>query len=104
MQTGLEAPVAQPHKLEEGTEAIAVRGVSRTFRSPRGDVLALDGLDLAVAEGEVLALVGPSGCGKSTLLELIAGLDDPDAGTVSVAGERSLQARLAACAYMPQRD
>ena len=103
-QPGLETPVAPPHKLEKGSEAIAVRGVSRRFRSPRGEVLALDGIDLSAARGQVLAVVGPSGCGKSTLLELIAGLSDPDEGTVSVAGERSREARLAACAYMPQRD
>jgi ABC-type nitrate/sulfonate/bicarbonate transport system ATPase subunit len=104
MQTGLEAPAAEPHQLSEGTEAIAVRGVGRRFHSSRGEVRALAGLDLAVADGEVLAVVGPSGCGKSTLLELLAGLADPDEGTVAVAGDRSRAARLAACAYMPQRD
>ena len=104
MRTGLEAPVAPPHKLKEGPEAIAVRDVTRSFRSPRGDVLALEGIDLAAADREVLAVVGPSGCGKSTLLELLAGLGEPDAGTVAVTGERSREARLGACAYMPQRD
>src|SRR4051794_39202207 len=59
-----------------------------------GAVVALDDLTLAVEAGEVLALVGPSGCGKSTLLELIAGLQEPDAGTV----------QAEAAAYMPQRD
>jgi len=53
---------------------------------------------------EVLAVVGPSGCGKSTLLELIAGLQEPDEGTVSVAGATRAAERRAACAYMPQRD
>ena len=72
-------------------EVLALRGVTRRF----GSVTALDALDLAVREGEVVAVVGPSGCGKSTLLELIAGLQEPDAGTVSVAGS---------AAYMPQRD
>jgi NitT/TauT family transport system ATP-binding protein len=74
------------------TEAVlALRGVTRRF----GDVVALEGLDLSVAEGEVVALVGPSGCGKSTLLELVAGLQQPDAGAVEVASP---------AAYMPQRD
>ena len=59
-----------------------------------GDVTALEDLSLTVAEGEVIALVGPSGCGKSTLLELLAGLQEPDAGTVAAE----------AAAYMPQRD
>jgi len=104
MRTGLEAPAAPPHQLEEGTEAVTLRGVARRFRSRRGDVLALQGLDLTAEDGEVLAVVGPSGCGKSTLLELLAGLGDPDEGTVAVAGERSREARLTTCAYMPQRD
>ncbi|MGW8143614.1 MAG: ABC transporter ATP-binding protein [Anaerolineales bacterium] len=50
------------------------------------EVIALQGLDLAVSEGEVLALVGPSGAGKSTLLNVIGGLDAPSAGKVDVAG------------------
>src|SRR5918998_2503762 len=110
MQTGLEAPATDPGSIEgpqpldRGVEAIAMRGVERRFGTPRGEVLALAGRDLEADHGEVLAVVGPSGCGKSTLLELLAGLADPDAGTVSVAGERSREARLAACAYMPQRD
>ena len=104
MQTGLEAPAEQPHPLERSKEAIAVHGVARWYRSARGNLLALDGIDVTAADGEVLALVGPSGCGKSTLLELLAGLAEPDAGTVAVAGERSRAHRLGACAYMPQRD
>jgi ABC-type nitrate/sulfonate/bicarbonate transport system ATPase subunit len=86
MTTELEAP-SRPRT----EEVLAMRGVTRRF----GAVVALEGLDLAVREGEVVALVGPSGCGKSTLLELVAGLQAPDAGTVDVHG---------ACAYMPQRD
>jgi peptide/nickel transport system ATP-binding protein len=50
------------------------------------EVVALQGLDLAVAEGDILALVGPSGAGKSTLLNVIGGLDAPSAGKVDVAG------------------
>ncbi|MFL5826312.1 MAG: ABC transporter ATP-binding protein [Thermoleophilaceae bacterium] len=65
---------------------------------------ALESVDLRVREGEVLAVVGPSGCGKSTLLELIAGLQQPDAGTVSALGRASAPERLERCAYMPQRD
>jgi NitT/TauT family transport system ATP-binding protein len=64
--------------------------VARRF----GDVMALEDLSLTVASGDVVAIVGPSGCGKSTLLELLAGLQEPDAG--SVAAEPA--------AYMPQRD
>ncbi|MEX2195645.1 MAG: ABC transporter ATP-binding protein [Thermoleophilaceae bacterium] len=73
----------------------------RAFKSRRDEVLALDGLDLRAGAGEVLGVVGPSGCGKSTLLELVAGLQQPDAGAVRVEGAPD---RRAACAYMPQRD
>ena len=49
---------------------------------------AVDGIDLDVAPGEALAVMGPSGSGKSTLLNLIAGLDKPTSGTITVAGQR----------------
>ena len=54
-------------------------------RYPNG-LLALSGLNLEVAEGEILAIVGGSGCGKSTLLRLVSGLDTPTAGTVGLDG------------------
>ncbi len=73
---------------------LGLRGVTRTFSTRRGEVTALEGLDLTVEPGEVVGLVGPSGCGKSTLLELLCGLQEPDAGTIEAP----------ACSYMPQRD
>jgi len=51
-----------------------------------GQVVVLDGLTAGVGQGEFVSLLGPSGCGKTTLLRLIAGLLDPDAGTISVGG------------------
>jgi sulfate transport system ATP-binding protein len=65
---------------------IEVRNIVKKF----GAFAALDGVDLKVANGELLALLGPSGSGKTTLLRIIAGLDWPDAGEVSFDGEDAL--------------
>ena len=70
--------------------AVLVESVGQRF----GDVVALDGVSLSAAEGEVVAVVGPSGCGKSTLLDLVCGLAAPACGRV-VASPAVL---------MPQRD
>ncbi len=59
---------------------ICLRNVSLKFRSPRGEVAALAGVDLDIAAGEFVTVVGPSGCGKSTLLNLIVGLLEASAG------------------------
>jgi putative hydroxymethylpyrimidine transport system ATP-binding protein len=91
MQIEAQAPATEPLSFEN---------VSRRF----GHVSALTGVDLRVASHEILAVVGPSGCGKSTLLELVAGLQEPDEGTVRVLGAKRAADRRAACAYMPQRD
>ena len=75
---------------------IQIEGVSRTFAGRRGGepVEALRDMSLRVSAGETVAIVGASGCGKTTLLELICGLQQPDAGTVS----------SEPAALMPQRD
>src|SRR5215208_1900659 len=80
MQTEVEAPVTEP---------LSFRNVTRRY--PR--VTALEGIDLAVRQDELMAVVGPSGCGKSTLLELVAGLQEPDAGTVTLLGATDAAAR-----------
>jgi len=67
-------------------DVIRLAGVTKTYRA--GEVPALANVSIDVAAGEVAAIMGPSGSGKSTLLNLIAGLDKPTAGTVTVAGQR----------------
>jgi ABC-type lipoprotein export system ATPase subunit len=66
---------------------VAAEGVVKTYGEGRAARRVLDGADLTVAAGEVVAILGRSGSGKSTLLHLIGGLDRPDAGTITVAGE-----------------
>jgi len=56
------------------------------LRRHYGPVVALDGVDLTVGAGELVALLGPSGCGKTTTLRLLAGLEDADAGSITVGG------------------
>jgi NitT/TauT family transport system ATP-binding protein len=62
---------------------IDVRAVSHQFQLSQGPLPVLDGIDLAVAPGEFVALLGPSGCGKSTLLRLVAGLEPATQGTLT---------------------
>jgi len=72
---------------------VSLAGVSKRFRLPGRELLALHDVSLAVTEGEFVSVIGPSGCGKSTLLRLVAGLIEPSAGTITIAGEPPAQAR-----------
>lgn len=58
----------------------------KVYRHGQGEVIALAGIDLTIAPGELVAIMGPSGCGKSTLLHLLAGIDTPTAGRVLLQG------------------
>ncbi len=68
--------------MPEAPPMIEIRKVSRNF----GTFRALDEINLDIAEGEFFSLLGPSGCGKTTLLRLLAGLDTPSTGTISIDG------------------
>lgn len=72
-------PTASPHP---STSRLSARGLVKRY----GSVVALDGVDLDVEDGAILAVLGPSGCGKTTLLRLIAGFLAPDAGTIAIDG------------------
>src|SRR3954463_6233676 len=105
MQADLEAPATEPRDVAEG---VRLAGVRKAY----GEVVALDGVDLSVAAGELVAVVGPSGCGQSTLLSLVWGLVGRGGGgmspLLSLGGGRGAPAggvRAAPpAALMPQRD
>jgi ABC-type lipoprotein export system ATPase subunit len=83
----LTLPPAPRHDLEFGHDALVVcDNLVRIYQSEAVEVQALQGLDLLVHEGEMIALVGASGSGKSTLLNVLAGVDAPTAGRARVAG------------------
>jgi sulfonate transport system ATP-binding protein len=84
--------------LTEGS-SLTLRGVRKAF----GAKSVLDGVDLHTPAGQFLAIVGRSGCGKSTLLRLIAGLDEPSAGTVDIAGRPEGRRRLARMMFQEPR-
>jgi putative ABC transport system ATP-binding protein len=90
MAATLEAPgqaiTAPPAKAPESL--IELAGVEKTYRMGRVDYRALRGIDLVIGAGELVAIVGPSGSGKTTILNLVAGIDRPTAGTVTVDGHR----------------
>lgn len=79
-----------PEKSEvDTTESIvSVRGLTKRFRRESGAITnAVDDVSLDVAEGEFVVLLGPSGCGKTTLLRMLAGLEVPDEGSISIRGK-----------------
>src|ERR1700755_1142899 len=82
----LGAEAARQHRDFGAGSLIVCDRLVRIYVAAGIEVQALQGLDLLVAEGEIVALVGASGSGKSTLMNILAGLDTPTAGSVRVAG------------------
>ena len=79
----MRTPLSNPAPTARGT-ALRVEGLRKSY----GDVVAVDGLDLAVGTGECFGLLGPNGAGKTTTIEICEGLTEPDAGEVEVLGRR----------------
>lgn len=96
MTTTLQAPAprtdapgtadATPPARRSAPDGVRLAAVDRSYRSAHGDHEVLRALDLELRAGEIVAVIGPSGCGKSTLLRIVAGLDRPSAGTISLGG------------------
>ena len=92
-----EKTTAQTTASEESRSANPERGAAEGSAAPDirlsgltkryGDIVAVDGIDLEIARGEFFTMLGPSGSGKTTTLRMIAGFEEPDEGTVELAGE-----------------
>ena len=98
-ETGFAGPASARAEREDGgpapstqrrdsRPAVALSTVTKVYGHGAAGVAALEDVSLSIEPGEFLCLVGASGCGKSTLLNLVAGLDRPTAGTVTVGGSR----------------
>lgn len=81
------------HATEVAHPGISIRRVSYVYGSGRSTVAAVDDVSLELAQGQIGVLLGPSGCGKSTLLRLVAGLAEPDTGSITFAGESAATLR-----------
>ncbi len=81
---------------------LSARGLRKGYRTPAGEVPVLQGVDLDVAAGEMVAVVGASGVGKSTLLHVLGTLDRPDGGSLRIAGEDVLSLAERAALRVPE--
>ncbi|XAH23567.1 ABC transporter ATP-binding protein [Xylophilus sp. GW821-FHT01B05] len=97
-----DAPTPASAAAPGGNALLSLAGVTKTF----GPVKALENLDVAIRPGEFVTIVGPSGCGKSTLFNIVAGLEEPDAGGQLRFLGKDCAARslLGQVSFMPQRD
>ena len=95
------APTGQ--ELQFAIYAIEAEHVSKEMERDSQPLTVLKDVNFGVEEGEFVSIIGPSGCGKSTLLNIIAGLDTPTSGSVTLHGSQDRQ-RLGSVGYMQQKD
>ena len=72
--------------IQEGESFIRIANLSKTYQKDEKITVAIEDFDLDIKKGELISIVGPSGCGKTTILRMIAGLLEPTAGSISIAG------------------
>jgi putative ABC transport system ATP-binding protein len=77
-----------PTAIGTGPPLIELDGVTKIYKNGKLEYPALRGIDLTIADGDMIAIVGPSGSGKSTIMNMITGIDRPTSGTVTVRGDR----------------
>src|ERR1700742_1324705 len=80
----------------KNTPQLSIRNVTKSFRNKDGEVRVLDDLSFTINESDFVSIIGPSGCGKTTIFNIIAGLLEPDSGTLHFRGEEidSLRGRV----------
>src|SRR4051794_36479676 len=81
-----QAPVRIAPEPPTIPAAVAARDVTRRYGEGESEVMAVNGVSLALPNGQFTAVMGPSGSGKSTLMHMLAGLDQPTSGTVEIGG------------------
>lgn len=94
MRMNLENSMAPEKGLESAQTVIDIKDLSLVFETNDGPVHALSGIDLSIKRGEFVSFIGPSGCGKTTLMRVVADLEQPTSGAVTVNGKTPEQARL----------
>ena len=92
MSTAADTRTPTKADLPASDDAVALTGLRKHFGIGERTVKAVDGIDLRIGRGEVVALLGPNGAGKTTTLDMLLGLTDPSAGTVAVYGQKPLKA------------
>ena len=85
------------------TPKVEAESIYKSYRVDGQIEPVLAGVDLTASPGQLVSIIGPSGCGKSTLLNIIAGLDQPDSGRVTLDGDPG-RPRLGHIGYMQQKD
>src|SRR3954453_21343970 len=94
MQTGMQTGT-RPNltsDLSGGADAVRLTGLVKRFGTGDRQVTAVDGVDLAVRPGEIVAFLGPNGAGKTTTIDMMLGFSKPDAGSVEILGGTPAQA------------
>jgi NitT/TauT family transport system ATP-binding protein len=85
----------KPATAETARQVVSAKSLGLTFQTNDGPVQALSNVDLTIGKGEFVSFIGPSGCGKTTLLRVIADLEKPTSGSISINGMSAEQAREA---------
>ena len=94
MRMNLENSVAPERGMENAQTVIDIKDLSLVFGTNDGPVHALSNINLGIKRGEFVSFIGPSGCGKTTLMRVVADLEQPTSGSVTVNGKTPEQARL----------